>query len=120
MRKFTHNKALAKVAGKPAPLSLSVMHLLISRALRNMGKAGKIIGWVISSLLIVFCAIDLISQYRAGEGISWRVPIIFFGVGIGLPLIAYLLFSGDGESVDHHGDLEVEHHSDHFDHADGD
>jgi len=73
-----------------------------------MNNAGKYIGWVISLVLIVACFIDLASQLKAGEAIRWRVPIIFFGVGIGLPVILYVFFGGDRNVTDEGTDSDEE------------
>ena len=75
-----------------------------------MNNAVKIIGWLISIALILFCVIDLASQYKAGEEIRWRVPIIFFGAGIGLPVILFIVFGGEEESIENGTDSEMESH----------
>ena len=69
-----------------------------------MSNAGRYVGWLISLALIVVCFIDLASQFKAGEEIRWHIPIIFFGVGIGLPIILHIMFGGDRGATDEEAD----------------
>ena len=67
----------------------------------NMQSATRGILYCLSFILLIFGAIDLAEQFKAGEELRWRVPLIFIGFGLGLPL--FLSFSPDMFSSENSG-----------------
>jgi len=52
-----------------------------------MNRQVRLLGNFFAILLLVGGVADLIIQYLEGNALSWRVPLILMGSGVGLPLI---------------------------------
>lgn len=52
-----------------------------------MKTAKRFLWYSLSLILVLFGVVDLLDQWRAGEELQWRVPLIFIGTGVGFPLI---------------------------------
>lgn len=62
-----------------------------------MNSAVRIIGLLISFVLLITGFIDILQQYKSGLEINWNAPIILllFGFGVGLPIILWLPSFGE-------------------------
>ncbi|MEM6583026.1 MAG: hypothetical protein AAF699_17235 [Pseudomonadota bacterium] len=57
-----------------------------------MKRQVQIACYLISGLLLFGGIADLVLQYQTGQELQWRVPLILFGTGLGLPLVIFPLF----------------------------
>ncbi|WP_444916800.1 hypothetical protein [Microbulbifer sp. JMSA003] len=45
--------------------------------------------FILAFILFIFGVIDVAEQFKAGEDVRWRVPIILLGFGAGIPLVLF-------------------------------
>lgn len=69
-----------------------------------MQSATRGVFYLLSFVLLLYGVIDALEQYKAGEEISWSIPIILIGFGSGIPLVLY--FSPDMFHVENSADSE--------------
>lgn len=54
-----------------------------------MQSATRAIFFVFSFVLLMIGIIDVAQQVKLGEEIQWRVPLLFFGFGTGIPVVLF-------------------------------
>ncbi len=81
----------------------------------NMTKATQGVAIFLGLICILVGLIDLAEQYKLGEDLQWRAPIIIIGLGVGLPII-FIPISKSFESSD---SSDSESDSSDFDDGDG-
>ncbi|WP_445355574.1 hypothetical protein ACJJI5_03965 [Microbulbifer sp. EKSA008] len=54
-----------------------------------MQSVTRGIFFILAFILFIFGVIDVAEQFKAGEEVRWRVPIIFLGFGAGIPLVLF-------------------------------
>jgi len=55
-----------------------------------MQSATRGIFFVFSFILLVIGLVDVVQQLKLDEEFQWRVPLIFFGFGAGIPTVLFL------------------------------
>ena len=64
-----------------------------------MQGATRGILYIVSFVMVVYGLSDLVAQFKAGEELSWSVPLVFFCIGAGV--LTFLILAPDMFS---HGD----------------
>ncbi|WP_413665456.1 hypothetical protein ACG1BZ_09790 [Microbulbifer sp. CNSA002] len=52
-----------------------------------MQSVTRGIFFILAFILFISGVIDVAEQFKTGEEVRWRVPIIFLGFGVGIPLV---------------------------------